>query len=70
MGLGTSPHKARRASDKDLTRCRPFAGTVALAYNWWSLFARLADPDHHRERSPAGLSCCPPSRVEPSMPVR
>jgi hypothetical protein len=22
---------------------------VALAYNWWSLFARLADPEHHRE---------------------
>ena len=34
---------------QDLTRCRLLAGTVALAYNWWSLFARLADPDHHRE---------------------
>ncbi len=22
---------------------------VALAFNWWNLFARLADPDHHRE---------------------
>ena len=22
---------------------------MALAYNWWSLFARLADPEHHRE---------------------
>ena len=22
---------------------------MALIYNWWSLFARLADPDHHRE---------------------
>jgi hypothetical protein len=22
---------------------------VALIYNWWSLFVRLADPDHHRE---------------------
>src|SRR5262249_806620 len=23
--------------------------SVALIYNWWSLFVRLADPDHHRE---------------------
>jgi hypothetical protein len=34
---------------QDLTRCRLLAGTVALIYNWWSLFARLADPAHHRE---------------------
>ena len=34
---------------QDLTRCRLLAGTVALVYNWWSLFVRLADPDHHRE---------------------
>src|SRR4051794_26376216 len=34
---------------QDLTRCRLFAGMVALIYNWWSLFARLADPEHHRE---------------------
>src|SRR5271168_3001632 len=23
--------------------------SVALIYNWWSLFVRLADPEHHRE---------------------
>jgi hypothetical protein len=34
---------------QDLTRCRLLAATVALIYNWWSLFARLADPEHHRE---------------------
>ena len=34
---------------QDLKRCRLLAGTVALIYNWWSLFVRLADPDHHRE---------------------
>ena len=34
---------------QDLTRCRLLAGTVALIYNWWSLFAGLADPEHHRE---------------------
>jgi hypothetical protein len=34
---------------RDLTRCRLLAGMVALIYNWWSLFVRLADPDHHRE---------------------
>jgi hypothetical protein len=25
------------------------AGCVALVFNWWNLFTRLADPDHHRE---------------------
>lgn len=34
---------------QDLSRCRLLAGTVALVYNWWSLFVRLADPEHHRE---------------------
>ena len=34
---------------QDLTRCRLLAGIVALVYNWWSLFVRLADPEHHRE---------------------
>ena len=28
----------------DLKRCRFTAMTVALAYNWWSLFVRLANP--------------------------
>jgi hypothetical protein len=34
---------------QDLTRCRLLAGMVALIYDWWSLFVRLADPEHHRE---------------------
>jgi len=34
---------------RDLARCRLMARIVALAYNWWTLFGRLADPDHHRE---------------------
>jgi hypothetical protein len=34
---------------QDLKRCRLMARFVALVFNWWSLFARLADPDHHRE---------------------
>ena len=25
------------------------AGCVALVFNWWNLFVRLADPVHHRE---------------------
>jgi hypothetical protein len=33
----------------DLARCRIMARTVALIFNWWNLFVRLADPDHHRE---------------------
>ena len=34
---------------QDLGRCRLMAGCVALVFNWWNLFVRLADPDHHRE---------------------
>jgi len=33
----------------DLKRCRFSAMTVALAYNWWSLFVRLAHPMARRE---------------------
>jgi hypothetical protein len=33
----------------DLKRCRLLARSVALIYNWWSLFVRLADPERHRE---------------------
>ena len=34
---------------RDLKRCRLMAGYVALVFNWWNLFVRLADPNHHRE---------------------
>jgi hypothetical protein len=34
---------------RDLKRCRLLAGSVALIYNWWSLFVRLADLDHRPE---------------------
>ena len=34
---------------QDLKRCQHMARLIALIYNWWSLFVRLADPDHHRE---------------------
>ena len=33
----------------DIKRCRLMVGLVALFFNWWNLFVRLADPDHHRE---------------------
>jgi hypothetical protein len=33
----------------DINRCRLMAGLVALFFNWWNLFVRLADPNHHRE---------------------
>ena len=33
----------------DLARCQLMARIVALAYNWWTLFGRLADPDRHHE---------------------
>jgi hypothetical protein len=34
---------------RDLKRCRLIARLVALVYNWWSVFVRLADPDKHAE---------------------
>lgn len=34
---------------RDLHRCQLAARAVALAYNWWSLFVRLANPDARRE---------------------
>ncbi len=33
----------------DLYRCQAMARHIALIYNWWSLFARLADPGVRRE---------------------
>jgi hypothetical protein len=33
----------------DLAPCQVMARAVALIYNWWSLFARLAVPDRHAE---------------------
>lgn len=34
---------------KDLKRCRLMSRMVALIYNWWTLFVRLANPDKHHE---------------------
>ncbi len=34
---------------QDLARCRLLARAVALVYDWWSLYARLIDPEHHTE---------------------
>ena len=34
---------------KDLGRCQIAARTIALIYNWWSLFVHLADPSKRRE---------------------
>jgi len=33
----------------DLARCRLAARLLALFYNWWNIFVRLADPTLHRE---------------------
>src|SRR5208337_393770 len=32
----------------DLARCRLAARLLALFYNWWNIFVRLADPSLHR----------------------
>lgn len=34
---------------RDLKRCQIMARHIALIYNWWSLFARLAIPGKHAE---------------------
>lgn len=34
---------------QDLKRCRLIARIVALVYNWWNLYSRLAVPDKHIE---------------------
>ena len=34
---------------RDLARCRLMARFIALIYNWWSLFVRLAEPGKHLE---------------------
>jgi hypothetical protein len=34
---------------RDLARCRLAARIVALVYNWWNLFTRLAEPEQHLE---------------------
>ena len=34
---------------QDLARCRLAAQMVALVYNWWNMFVRLAEPDKHLE---------------------
>ena len=33
----------------DMARCRLAARLVALFYNWWNIFVRLAEPDRHME---------------------
>jgi hypothetical protein len=34
---------------RDITRCQLMARMVALVYNWWTLFVRLAQPHKHFE---------------------
>ena len=34
---------------RDLLRCQVAARNVALIYNWWNLFVRLAEPERPRE---------------------
>ena len=33
----------------DINRCQIMARLIALIYNWWTLYARLADPEFHHE---------------------
>jgi hypothetical protein len=51
----------------DLQRCRIISRLVALVYNWWSLFVRLANPDIHHA---ADHLCCTRSADKQSMAGR
>jgi hypothetical protein len=33
----------------DINRCRIIARFIAIIYNWWNIFTRLANPDQHME---------------------
>ena len=39
---------------RDLNRCRIVARLIALFYNWWNVFTRLAQPDRHLEAITSG----------------
>ena len=39
----------RGFTTQDPHRCQLMARSVGLVFDWWNLFARLADPDSHRE---------------------
>ena len=54
----------------DIARCQLAARNVALIYNWWSLFVRLADQASTSRRSPAGHCCSPASERSCVMHVR
>lgn len=34
---------------QDMKPCRAMARLIAIVANWWNIFCRLADPEHHRE---------------------
>jgi len=34
---------------QDLKRCKIIGKFIALIYDWWNIFTRLVDPNHHRE---------------------
>ena len=34
---------------QDIKRCRLISRMVALAYNWWTVFVRLSNPNSHKE---------------------
>ena len=54
---------------RDLTRCRLMAGIVALMFNWWNLFVRLATPIIIAKPLPAGRCCSRPSADRRAMPA-
>jgi hypothetical protein len=38
-----------RFTTQDVRRCQILARTIAVIYNWWSFFTRLAIPSRHTE---------------------
>ena len=48
MGLGW-PSQFTTIGTKDVKSCRLMSRMIALIYNWWNLYVRLALPGQHHE---------------------
>ena len=44
-----TPFRSTGFTTQDQRRCQIFARMVALIFNWWSLYTRLAIPNRHTE---------------------
>jgi hypothetical protein len=55
---------------QDLRRCQILARVIAVPYNWWSLYTRLAIPTGTRRPRPVGRCYCTVSLGRPATAIR